>query len=75
MILTSNYCWHKTESGISIEILYAQIKNRFRWKQSKTVLNKYSDIFISCLDSHSDGTPFTAEDLMVNKWYNANFLT
>ncbi len=34
----------------------------------------YYDFVISCLDSHSDGTPFTAENPLVIKWYNAKFL-
>ncbi len=31
----------------------------------------YCDVFIRCLDSHSDGT---AEDALVSKWCNATFL-
>ncbi len=27
----------------------------------------YCDVFISCLDSHSDGRGFTAEDPLVSK--------
>ncbi len=34
----------------------------------------YRDVFMSCLDSDSDGTQFTAEDPLVNKWLNDTFL-
>ncbi len=33
-----------------------------------------SPVFISCLDSHSDGTHSTAEDPLVSKWCNTTFL-
>ncbi len=33
----------------------------------------YSDVSISCLDSHSDGTHSQAEDPLLTKWYNAKF--
>ncbi len=34
----------------------------------------YCGVFISCLDSHSDGTHSTAEDPLMSKWWNATFL-
>ncbi len=34
----------------------------------------YCDVFIRCLDSHSDGHPFTAEHLLMSKWWNATSL-
>ncbi len=39
------------------------------------LLVDYYNVFISCLDSHSDGThSLTAEDPLVNSWCNATFL-
>ncbi len=39
------------------------------------LLVNYCDVFISCLDSHSDGThSLQIEDILVNKWFNARFL-
>ncbi len=39
------------------------------------LLVDYCDVFISCLYSHSFWRyPFTAEDPLVSKWYNAKFL-
>ncbi len=34
----------------------------------------YCDVFISCLDSHSDGIHSLGEYLLVSKWCNAKFL-
>ncbi len=34
----------------------------------------YRDVFISCLDSHSDDTHSLAENPLVSKWCNATFL-
>ncbi len=34
----------------------------------------YCDVFISCLDSYSDGWhPFTTEAKLVSNWYTATF--
>ncbi len=32
----------------------------------ESLLLDYFDVFISCLNAHSDGTPFTAEDQFVS---------
>ncbi len=34
----------------------------------------YCDVFISCLDSHSDGTHSLQSNPLVSKWWNATFL-
>ncbi len=54
--------------------LFLPNMQRFTSQDVNWLLVDYCDVFISCLDSHSDWHPFTADDPLVSKWWNATFL-
>ncbi len=64
--LNKSLCFLQTRS-------FSLYKSLIDGLETYGLLVDYCDAFISCVDSHSDWHPFTAEDPFVSKWY-AKFL-